>query len=134
MPQKHTRKWLILALLTSSLFGYLEWGTGQHALLAEVEWDVFAKLFTTPSAILHPLIILPLLGQMMLILALFPSKWTPWLIWSGMVSIGLLFFFILVIGLMVQNAMIILSALPFSVLTVLTIRNEKIINKKNIPN
>jgi hypothetical protein len=78
-----TQKWFILALLIASGFGYLEWGQDQRAFFFEMEWTVFEKLLSNPSSVIHPLIILPLLGQSFLLWALFKSSNSNWVLKSG---------------------------------------------------
>ena len=92
------QKWLILALLISSGFGYLEWGQDQRAFFFEMEWTVFKKLLSNPSSVIHPLIILPLLGQCFLLWALFKSSNSNWVLKSGIYLLLPLFLLVFAIG------------------------------------
>lgn len=111
-------KTLNLLLIISSLFGYMEWGTSNHAFLWETEWLIFTKIFSDPASVVHPFIILPLLGQLMLLFTLFQKKPSKILTVLGIVCIGLLLGFMGVIGLLSGSYMISLSVLPFVVMAV----------------
>lgn len=64
-------KVLISLLIFTSLFGYLEWGSDQHTFLCETERQVLGKLFSDPKFVAYPFIFIPLLGQIVLLIALF---------------------------------------------------------------
>ncbi len=104
---------LIISLILTSLLGYLEWGTDQKMFLLQGEADILVKLFRDPASVLHPFILLPLVGQILLLVALFQNPPRKWLIYAGMACIGLLLGLILVVGLIGGNVKTILSTLPF---------------------
>jgi hypothetical protein len=64
-------KFLNILLIATSLVGYLECGETHHSFLFQVEGEVLFKLFTDPLSIIHPLTILPVLGQILLAVTLF---------------------------------------------------------------
>ncbi|MBC8882577.1 hypothetical protein H9X57_01645 [Flavobacterium piscinae] len=102
-----------LLLLLSSLIGYLSWGEDNHAFLFEAEWEVFSKLFSEPLAVMHPFILLPLLGQLLLIITLFQSTPSKRLTFISIGCLGLLFGIMTLIGLLTLKWTILLSTLPF---------------------
>ena len=59
-------KILNIIALFSSFLGYLEWGTNKSMFLFHAEYDILSKLFIKPLDVIHPLTILPLLGQFFL--------------------------------------------------------------------
>ena len=63
-----------LLILLTSLLGYLEWGNGQSAFLVEVEWLLFSGQSASASDFAHPIIFLPLTGQVMVLIALLQKK------------------------------------------------------------
>lgn len=65
---------LNFCLILTSLFGYLQWGGGNSMFLFQAEGEVFIKLFTNPAEALHPLTILPMLGQIILLITIFQKK------------------------------------------------------------
>ena len=120
---------LIALCILSSLIGYLEWGTDQSMFLLEAEWDILQKLFSEPQSVLHPFTILPLLGQILLLISMFQSKPKKLLVYSGLAGISILLLFMFVIGLISLNLKITASTLPFLISAVWVIRIIKS-NKK----
>lgn len=110
-------RFFILLIILSSLFGYLEWGGGNHAFLYEMERDVVLKLICSPKTALHPLTILPLFGQFLLTIALIKKSKSIRLIYWGIGLISLLLLFIFFIGLISLQWKIFICALPFIVLS-----------------
>lgn len=91
---------LIVLLLITSLFVYLEWGGDNSSFLFKLEFDVLGKLISNPVSVLHPFVILPLLGQMLLLIALFFNSPGKWLLFAGIVFLSLLPAVILLVGLL----------------------------------
>jgi hypothetical protein len=118
----HKKKVLNVLLIASSLLGYLEWGTDSHTFLFQAETEVIGKLLTEPLAALHPLTILPMLGQIALLVTLFQKITNRILTWFGLGSIGLLLLIILLSGLLGKHALVALSTAPFFITAMLTIR------------
>jgi len=114
----------VLNLLTvlSSLCVYLEWGDHQHSFLASAEAEVFRKLLTEPSGVLHPLILLPLAGQLLLLFSLFQGTPGRLITFSGLGLLGLLPLFILLAGALSLNYRIVLSTVPFLLCAMYAIR------------
>ena len=100
-------------IILSSLFVYLEWGKDNHSFLFQAEYEVLYKLISDPVAALHPLTLIPLLGQILLLISVFKHEPGKWMIITGVISLGILLGFILVIGSMVPNVKMILSTIPF---------------------
>ncbi len=126
-------KILNCCLIITSLFGYLEWGKDQHMFLFQMEFDVFKKLFTDPVSVIHPLIILPLVGQILLLLTLFQIQPSKLLTLIGLCCLSLLLFFILFIGFLKMDYKMIFCALPFFIIAVISFR-ELWINKLSAKN
>lgn len=112
MQQKHQRIYQV-CLILFSLIGYLEWGGGQKSFIVEVEIDILTKLFTDIKSILHPFVILPFIGQLILITTFIIKSSKVKLIHAGAISIGILYLFIFFIGCITLNFKILVSALPF---------------------
>jgi len=71
------RKAYNLGLLLTSLIGYLEWGGNNNTFLFQAEGEILSKLFTDPGSVVHPFTLLPMTGQLILIVTLFlkePTK------------------------------------------------------------
>ncbi len=117
-------KLLNLILVLTSLLGYLEWGDNQM-FLAEIEADLLLKLFKDPLSVLHPFTLLPLIGQLLLVITLFQKTPNKILTYLGMVGIGILFLFMVFVGIISKNAWISISALPFLITAIFVIRYHK---------
>jgi hypothetical protein len=114
-------------LIISSLLGYLSWGGGNSTFLWEAEWVVISKLLTDPAAVLHPMTLLPMIGQLLLIGTLFQAKPDRLLTYAGIACLGLLLGLMLLVGLW-GDIRVALSTLPFWALvtwTVLRLRGDR---------
>ncbi|MEP0987673.1 hypothetical protein [Ekhidna sp.] len=119
---------LIVLVILSSLFGYLEWGGGNHSFLFEIEYQIIVSLLSQPKSVAHPFVIIPLLGQLILLVALFQKKPSRILIYLGILSLTLLLGIMFAIGIMSENFKILISTIPFiitSILSLRTIRKRK---------
>jgi hypothetical protein len=110
-------------LIFTSLFGYLEWGKDSHSFLFQVEFEVFSQFFTNPASVPHPFILVPLFGQVLILVTLFQSNPSKILTYIGMACLGLLLGLMFFIGLWGFNFKILISTLPFTVTVILVIRN-----------
>jgi len=90
--------------------------------LFQAEGEVLLKLFTKPAEVFHPLTILPMLGQLMLLITVFQEKPSKILTWSGIIALSSLLALMLVIGFMDMNPSIIVSVLPFFVLVFFVVK------------
>ena len=116
---------LNLLLILSSLMAYLEWGTDQKMFLAQGEMEILAKLFSDPLSVAHPFVLLPLAGQILLLITLFQNKPSRLLSLLGVASVGILLLFIFLIGTVSLNVKIMLCSLPFVVLAIISIRHHR---------
>lgn len=112
-------KLLITALFFTSLIGYLEWGKNNSIFLIEAEWQIIKKIYKHPQAIMHPMILFPMLGQLLLIIALF--KPLKKIILLAISCIALLFVFMFIIAVVSINIKILLAVLPFLIFAIYTI-------------
>lgn len=119
------KKLLNLLLILTSLIGYLEWGTGNSTFLFRAEWEVFSKLFTSPTEVIHPFIILPLAEQLMLLITLFQNPPNQILTYLGIAGTGVLLGFMFIIGVMSMNYKIVFSTLPFLVVAFLAVKAHR---------
>jgi len=114
-------KILNLALVLTSLVGYLEWGTENRMFLFQGEALIISKLFSNPESVIHPFVLLPLFGQIILIVTLFQKIPGKRLTVIGMTSVAILLALLFVIGIMSLNYKILLSSIPFIAILVVTI-------------
>jgi hypothetical protein len=97
------KKILNACLLLSFQFGYLEWSKTNHLFIFQAEKEIFIKAGTSPITLLHPFILVPLVGQIMLFITLFKQKHSRWLTLTGLATLSLLILFLLFIGFMAGN-------------------------------
>lgn len=114
-------KTLTLLLIITSLFCYLSWGGNHHAFLFQAEADILAKLLSKPKEVLHPFVLIPFAGQLLLLISLFYKKPIWILINIGMTCLALLSVFMFAIGLMSLNYKILCTTLPFLIVVMLVI-------------
>jgi len=119
-------KLLNLLLLLTSLIGYLEWGGGNEAFLFQIEGDVLFKLVTNPTSVIHPFIVFPLAAQVALLVTLFQKKPSKRMTFWSMGGLGILLVLVFVIGWMTLNYKMIVSTLPFIVVSAITIRHYRL--------
>ena len=105
-------KKILLGLFLSSFLGYLEWGK-ESEFIGKIEYDLLLKINQSSEAFFHPLILLPLLGQLLLAVSFLVPKPKFWLVLIASTGIALLFLMLLFIGLLTWNPKMILSTLPF---------------------
>jgi hypothetical protein len=109
------RKIVNTLLLLTSLIGYLEWGKDNKTFLFQAEADVIRKLIADPASAFHPLVLLPLAGQLALLITIFQKLPSRMLTIFGIAGIGILFAVILLAGLMGMNLKVVVSTVPFLV-------------------
>ena len=114
----------IIAILTS-LIGFLQWGKDNSVFLYQAEADVLSKLFSNPVDAMHPFTILPLIGQLLLVVTLFQKEPGKWLTFIGVSALSLLLGFMFLIGLLGLNIKIIASTIPFLMTAVLIFRYHR---------
>lgn len=122
-------KTLNFLLIIFSLIGYLEWSGNQHIFLFEAEIEIFSKLFTSPISVLHPFIVLPIAAQFILLFTLFQNKPSKKLTYISVFGLGILFVFMLFIGIISLNYKIALSSIPFIVVSIVTMLHHRKFNE-----
>jgi hypothetical protein len=103
----------------------LEWSGNHHIFLFEAEIEIFSKLFTSPKSVIHPIIVLPLMAQFLLLFTLLQKTPSKKLTYIGVFGLSLLLYFILLIGLISINYKIVISTIPFVFLSIITILHHR---------
>ena len=111
-------------LILTSLLGYLEWGKGHQMFLFQAEGEIFAKLFNHPGSILHPFILFPFIGQLLLTITLFQKQPGKILTFTAIAGIGMLILLMFVIGCLGLNLKIALSTIPYLIVATITILHQ----------
>jgi hypothetical protein len=116
------KKIALLCLLVSSLLGYMEWGGGNSAFLFQAEYQIFTQNQSGLATFTHPLILIPLLGQLLLCIALI-QKSPDWrLVLAAVIGFGILYLLLFFIGVMEMNWKMLLGSLPFILSAIWAIR------------
>ena len=114
----HTvKKLLNLLLILTFQFGYLEWGGGNSQFVFQAEADVFRKAISGFENVLHPLILLPYAGILILLYTLFQKEPGKRLTYIGICCLSLLMLVLFLIGVL-GNIKVLLSTLPFWIVAV----------------
>lgn len=118
-------KMLNAFLIITSLIGYLEWGHDNSSFLFQAEYKVIIGLFTNIKSTAHPFTLVPLLGQLLIVITLFQKEPSKVLTYIGMICLGLLLGLMLFIGISALNFKILISTLPFFITMVLVTRSYR---------
>lgn len=118
-----------ITLILTSFIGYLEWGGNNKMFLIQGEIEILSKFVKDPTSMVHPFILLPLLGQLLLLFTLFQKKTSTVITYIGMGGIAVLLLFMFFIGLISLNYKTLISTVPFLITAVLTLKNYH--KKKN---
>lgn len=116
-------------LLAASLIGYLEWGKGNFAFLFQVEYELLFGAKNSQN-FLHPFVLVPLLGQLLLFITLFQKVPRRVLTYIALASLSLLMLFICFIGIIVPNFKMLFSTIPFIVTGILILKYNRYGRKK----
>ena len=111
-------------LIISSLFGFLEWGQNKKMFLIQIEAEIFSKIFKDPWSLIHPFVLLPLLGQILLLLTLIQKNPSKIMTYIGIGGIGIIMALLFLIGCLNINFLILFSTIPFLVISFYTIRHH----------
>ena len=114
-------------LIISSLFVYLSWGKESAAFLFQIEYEIITKLLTNPISTLHPFTVIPMLGQLLLLITLLQKTPTPILLKTGIGCLLFLIGFVFIIGLLSLRVPIIVSTIPFITLAFFTLKSLRIV-------
>ena len=118
-------KLLNTLLIVTSLLAFLEWGQNKQMFLFQIEAELFSKIPQDPFSILHPLVLLPLIGQFLLLFTLVQKKPGNLLTYIGIGGIGILILLIFLVGCIDFNLKILFSTLPFLAIGFFTIRHRR---------
>lgn len=105
--------------------GYLEWGAGNHNFIFQAEGEILKQAGNGLQNILHPFILIPLAGLILLAISLFQKTPGKIITLAGLACLSLLMLFLLIVGLLALNMKILLSVIPFLIIAILTLRQYR---------
>ncbi len=111
-----------LALIIAFLFCYLEWPPHNSMFIFQGEYVIFSSTKSWVSNFTHPLILLGLIAQLILIYAVINPKINAKLNHLGVIILTPIVLLFFVVGILSVNYKIMASTLPFLVLVVFYIR------------
>lgn len=114
---------LLTGLFLSFLICYLEWGGNNSGFVFQLEYEVFVQ-GVKGSSILHPFIIIPFIGQIIILVSIFHPKPNKKLILFGIISLGILVLMILLVGILSTNIRIVILTLPFFLFAFLLLKKR----------
>ena len=86
------------------------------------EADIFSKITSDPGAFFHPFILVPLCGQIMLLVTIFQKKPGRVLSLAGLACLSSIMIFLLFIGSITSSIKIAGSTIPFLVTGIFVLR------------
>lgn len=104
--------------------GYLSWGGGNHMFLFEAEAVIIYKIFIKPASVFHPFVLLPMLGQIILMITVLQKKISQKLTLLGIACLFILIGFMFLIGLISMQFKILVSTIPFISLSFYAMMNR----------
>ncbi len=107
------KKAVNLLVLFTSMLGYLEWGKDQHRFIFSIYLEIIQKFISNPISVLHPLIILPFIGQMLLLISIFYKTPNKLMSLIGLALLSSIILVLLIVGILTVNVKIMGSCLPF---------------------
>ncbi len=121
---------LIIGLIITSCLGFLRW-PNHEAFLFEIEWEILQKASSDLMSILHPITVIPMLGQLILLVNLFKKNPSKVLTYIGMGCISVIMIMVMIVGVLGPDYLMIGSTLPFFlvVFRILTLKRRARINK-----
>lgn len=116
------KRFINICIFITSLFGYLEWGKDQHMFIFQAEAEIFSRLFSSPQNFLHPFILIPLFGQLLLLFTIISKQQSKAITITAIISISLLMLLLLFIGLLDLKYKILFSTFPFLITAIIAFR------------
>lgn len=113
------KRLLNFLLIFTFHFGYLEWGKDNSSFIFQAEIEIFKKAFSGFENVVHPLIITPFIGIILLFITLFQKEPSKKLTLIGLFCLSILMIILLIVGLLGINFKIIASVLPFWMVVVI---------------
>lgn len=114
-----------IGLLLAFGICYMEWGLDKSTFVFQAEYEILTKKEGFWQNMTHPIILAGLIGQLLLVWCAFQKTPNKKLNWLGIIILSPVVLLLLIAGLLSLRVGMILSTLPFVVLTVLFWRNNR---------
>jgi hypothetical protein len=114
-PQKTLamKKMALFCLFVSFLFCYLEWPPDNRYFVYEIAYELLFQTSGKADAFSHPLVILPFLGQLLALIAVFLPNPKRWMVITAIALMGTLVLMLLIVGTLGLNWKMMGAVVPF---------------------
>lgn len=119
------RRLLNLLLLLTFQLGYMEWPPHNSMFVFQAEYAIFTKTNQLIQNVTHPIILLGLLAQLVLLFAAIVPKFPKKINIIGIVILGLLMLLFLFISLLTKNSKMFAATLPYLSISIYYFWNYK---------
>ena len=113
LGDQEMKRLINICLFLTFLLGYLEWGEDHRVFIFQMEIEIFLKAKDDFMSILHPLILLPFVGQILILYTIFQKKVSRILSLAGLGCLSILMVMLFLAGIVTLSIYIAGSTLPF---------------------
>lgn len=119
------KRLLNICLLLSFLLCYMEWGKSNSSFIFQTEYSLLFEMNDSLSSFIHPLILIPFCGQLILLYSLFQKQPGRSLTFIALGLLGILPIIILLAAILSMNFRMIVSTVPFFIISFLVLRAHR---------
>lgn len=119
------RRFVNLLILIAFQIGYLEWPPHNSMFVFQAQYDIFSKTDRLLTNLFHPIILLGLVAQIILIIGAFLPNLNKKINAIGILLLSLLVLLFLLISILSLNLKMFLATLPYLSITVYFFWNYK---------
>ena len=123
MQTKYFHPLILTGILLAFSFCYLAWGKDQSAFIFQMEYTLITE--KNAQNFVHPVILMGLAGQLLLIYAAIKPTANRWFAFFGIIMLSVLVGLFFLVGCLSLQIPIILSTLPFILLVILYTKLRK---------
>lgn len=119
------RRFVNLLMLIAFQIGYLEWPPHNSMFVFQAQYEIFSITDRLLTNLFHPIILLGLVAQIILIIGAFLPNLNKKINAIGIIGLGLLMLLFLIISILSKNLNMFLATLPYLSLSVYYFWNFK---------
>ncbi len=119
------RRFVNLLMLIAFQIGYLEWPPHNSMFVFQAQYEIFSITDRLLTNLFHPIILLGLVAQIILIIGAFLPNLNKKINAIGIIGLGLLMLLFLIISILSKNLNMFLATLPYLSLSVYFFWNFK---------
>lgn len=119
------RRFVNLLMLIAFQIGYMEWPPHNSMFVFQAQYEIFSKTDRLLTNLFHPIILLGLVAQIILLIGAFLPNLNKKINTIGIIGLGLLMLLFLIISILSKNLNMFLATLPYLSLSVYYFWNFK---------